>query len=184
MEKAEELEEQAKAFEAIDWALEGPMLHEAAMAHFANAEQELQFLLRDLTANQIKFIATRLMTASTNEACRFCGIDKSVVWRWREEHGLDLDRILNLSRSHVIYVAREWLSRLVLKAIRVLEEELDKPMSKRRMDAALAVLDRAGLVPGSTMNIKSQQQALVVTYEPYESDAGEAQAASPRPAAG
>jgi len=109
-------------------------------------QNDLATLLKVLTPRQLDFIRERLDAESDAAAARRMGIRPTLVAQWKEK-GAPLDAIIHLAKLDSVEVGIERLRRLVNPALDVLEDELiDK---RSRHQAAVQILDRAGLVAGS-----------------------------------
>ena len=114
------------------------------------AENEWDAILKTLTQIQIEFVRKRLDTVSDKEAAEAIGIAPSTTYGWPNKKAVN--RAVQLARLGSLELAREALSRLALKAVGVLDKEMD---DGKKLDAACEVLDRAGLVARKELDVTS-----------------------------
>lgn len=132
--------------------------------------KDLATLLKTLTASQLAFVRERLVTTTDAEAARIVGVAPETASRWKAA-GAPIDEIIWLARSDSVEVAREELRRLATKAVNVIEDEMDRKRGAKRLDAALAVLDRVGLVKAQSLDVTSGGKPLVmVNWDEYAND--------------
>ena len=127
----------------------------------ASEVNDLSMLLKGLTALQLGFVRERLVAKTDAEAARKIGIVPETASRWKAA-GAPIDEIMHLARMDSVEVAQEELRRLATKAVTVVEEEMDKKRGVKRLDAALAVLDRVGIVKGQSVDVTSGGKPLVM----------------------
>jgi len=113
---------------------------------------ELSGILKQLTADQLKFVAARLNARTDKEAAESIGIPSQTVYNWSNK--AEIDEAVKLAQLDTIEVARERLRRLLITAIDVVEEEMAED-KKRRLDAAKEVFDRAGVAILQVLDITS-----------------------------
>ena len=99
-------------------------------------------VLKALTPQQLDFVAARLSAKNDKEAAESTGISPDVVYNWRNKEQVNL--AVKLGKVDGVLLGREKLRRIVIKAVQVLEEEME-PGKKQRLAAAREVLDRAGI---------------------------------------
>lgn len=128
---------------------------------------ELAEVLKQLTADQLRFVAARLNTNTDKAAAESVGIPPQTVYNWPNKG--DIAEAVRLAQMDTVEVARERLRRLLLRAIDVLDEEMetDKP---KRLDAAKEVFDRGGLPPTQKLDIDVPQLTDIVRVIEYGKD--------------
>lgn len=104
------------------------------------AENELLALLKTLSQIQVEFVSMRLSTKSDREAAEAIGISPVTVYKWPNKRVVN--QVIRFAVLNNLEVARERLSRLTLKAVGVLDKEMD---GDKPLPPACEVLDRAGL---------------------------------------
>ena len=113
---------------------------------------ELSGILKQLTADQLKFVAARLNARTDKDAAETIGIPSQTVYNWSNKSAVD--EAVKLAQLDTIEVARERLRRLLVTAIDVVEDEMGED-KKRRLDAAKEVFDRAGVAILQVLDITS-----------------------------
>jgi len=113
---------------------------------------ELSGILKQLTADQLKFVAARLNARTDKDAAETIGIPSQTVYNWSNKSAVD--EAVKLAQLDTIEVARERLRRLLVTAIDVIEDEM-KEDGKHRLDAAKEVFDRVGLAIVRALDITS-----------------------------
>ena len=116
-------------------------------------------MLKGLTATQLEYVGKRILSSSQAEAAKEAGVISGTVSRWKQD-GVPIDEIVELAKQDGVIVAKEKLRRLSGKAVDVLEEEMDKKRGGKRIEAALAVLDRVGIVKGESFDVTSGGERL------------------------
>jgi hypothetical protein len=108
----------------------------------AESVDRLSELLRTFTAEQLDFIAERLMVKTDKDAAANAGLEYNTVCHWSNKQ--EINEAVKLSKLDTVLVAMEKMRRLTPKAVNVFDDEMNEG-KKRRLDAAKEVLDRAGL---------------------------------------
>lgn len=121
-------------------------------------------VLKKLTADQLRFVAARLNTNTDKAAAESAGIPQQTVYNWPNKE--DVNEAVRLAGMDTIEVARERLRRLLLKAVDVLDEEMDAGKPKR-LDAAKEAFDRGGLPPTQRHEVEGQLVPDVVSIIEY-----------------
>lgn len=122
-------------------------------------ENELLTLLKTLSQAQVEFVAARLGTKSDKEAAQAIGIPPDTAYKWPNKSVIN--QILRLAVLNNLEVARERLSRLTLKAVGVLDKEMD---GDKPLPPACEVLDRAGLAARRELDVTTAGRPLDVRY--------------------
>lgn len=135
-----------------------------------DSERQLHDILQTLTEDQLRFVAERLSCRTDLEAAERCGLSKHTVYGWDNKQAIN-DAVM-LARLDCLNVARERLRRMAGKALDVLGEEMDgKGRNAKKLEAALAVLDRAGLVVVSKIEQRTESSGdLIVRVEYVDAD--------------
>lgn len=115
---------------------------------------ELQDLLNKLSPQQLNFVAARLDTKTDKEAADIAGIPVATVYSWANK--VDVDRAVNLAKQDILAVARARLQQNVNQAVDTLIAGLKQKKGLTALRSACEILDRAGLVKGSSLDITSQ----------------------------
>jgi len=124
---------------------------------------DLDALLRNLSASQLSFVSARLWASSDVEAARQVGISDSTVYQW--DNLADVRECVRLARLDSVQIAREKLRRVASRAVDVIEDELSaRRGTSKRLDAALAALDRVGVSPKNTLELAGVMQ-IIKGYE-------------------
>ena len=100
---------------------------------------QLASILRTLSPDQIRFVQRRIYERTDADAARELGIPVSTVYSW--DNKAAVNEAVMLARADGVHVAQERLTRLLAKAIDVLDAEMDD--NRNRLDAAREVMDRA-----------------------------------------
>ena len=119
------------------------------------AENELTALLKTLNQTQIEFVIARLGTKSDKEAAETIGIAPWVAYNWPNKG--DVNRAIQLTLLNSFEIAREKLSRLMPKAVGVLDEEMN---GDKKLKAACEVLDRGGLAVKGQLDVTTGGEKL------------------------
>lgn len=119
------------------------------------AENELTALLKTLTQIQIRFVTARLGTKSDKRAAEAIGISPDVAYNWPNK--IDVNRVIRFATLNSLELAREQLSRLMPKAVGVLDEEMD---GDKKLKAACEVLDRGGLAIKGQLDVTTGGEKL------------------------
>ena len=122
------------------------------MQTLGEVQNELVELLKTFSAEQLDFVAQRILHKKDNEAAEAAGLDINTVYHWANKQ--DVNRAVILAKLDTVQVAREKLRRLTPKAVDVLDDEMEKGR-KRRLDAARDVLDRTGIESTKNVDITS-----------------------------
>jgi len=123
------------------------------------AENGLLALLKTLTGIQIEFVSARLTTKSDKAAAEAIGISPITVYKWPNKP--IVNQVLRLAALNSLEVARERLSRLTLKAVGVLDKEMD---GDKPLPPACEVLDRAGLAAKRELDVTTGGRRLDARY--------------------
>ena len=123
------------------------------------AENELVALLKTLTQTQIEFVSARLSAKSDKKAAEIIGISPDVVYNWPNKP--IVNQVVRLAVLNNLEVARERLSRLTLKAVGVLDKEMD---GDKPLPPACEVLDRAGLAAKRELDVTTGGRQLDARY--------------------
>ena len=99
------------------------------------------------------------------EAADAAGISKQTAYGWPNK--ADVNLAVKLAKVDGIEVGREKLRRLVIKAVDVLDSEMDE-RKKRRLDAAQVVLDRTGLHAVAGIQVTTETADPALLAEAYE----------------
>lgn len=118
-------------------------------------ENEWGELRKTLSPIQIEFVIARLTAKSDREAAKAIGIGPSTAYGWPNKS--DVNRAVQLARLCSLEIAKEELSRLTVKAVGVLDKEMD---DGKKLDAACEVLDRAGLVTRKELDVTTGGEKL------------------------
>lgn len=115
---------------------------------------DLPGLLAGLSPEQRRFVAVRLETTTDAEAARRCRIPVRTVYQW--PNLTDVRRAVELATLDAVEHGRDRLRRLVGAAVDALEAELHNPSPRsRRVDVALAILDRTIGKPTEAVRVES-----------------------------
>jgi hypothetical protein len=148
-------------------------------------ERSLDSILKSLSTSQLQYVAARMYANSDADAARETGFALSTVYGW--ENKADIAEAIRLARMDSIQIAREKLRRVASKAVDVIEDELAaRRGTSKRLDAALAALDRVGVSPKNTLELAGVMQ-IIKGYElisPDDWDSGKPRVtiAPPKPA--
>lgn len=105
-------------------------------------EQKLLEILKTLSPLQLEFVAARLVTQSDKDAALQIGISPDSVYNWPNK--ADINEAVRLAKIDSVNVAREKLRRLACEAVDAVAKEMRG--TRNRLPAALAILDRVGLI--------------------------------------
>lgn len=120
-------------------------------------------MLRSLTSTQLAFVNARLYALNDLEAAQAVGMSPSTMYQW--ENLDDIRECVKLARLDSIQISREKLRRVASKAVDVIEDELAaRRGTSKRLDAALAALDRVGVSPKNTVELAGVLQ-IIKGYE-------------------
>ena len=106
----------------------------------ADTTNELAATIRDLTADQIRFVVSRQECSTDAEAAEAIGISPSTVKGWKYK-GAPIDEAVRLMALDGIIVAKELRRRNLAKAMAVKVAGLDEPDSKLRQGVATEIIE-------------------------------------------
>jgi hypothetical protein len=146
-------------------------------------ERTIEQILKGLTDTQLRFVQHALFANSKKEAAELAGLNIDYVYTW----GPDVDEAVRLARMDALTVAREKLQRIASQAIDVIADEMTaRKGTSKRLDSAIAALDRAGMSPKNNVTLAGVLQ-IIKGYElisPDDWDSGKPRVtiAPPKPA--
>jgi len=100
---------------------------------------ELEQLLKSLSADQMRFVVIRQQCTSDADAARQMKISKTTVCNW----GANVQRAVELMAMDGVIVARERMRRALAEAISVKVEGLRSRNENVKQNAATEIIDRA-----------------------------------------
>lgn len=127
---------------------------------------ELRELIKDFTAEQLRFVAARPFVRSDREAAERIGRSVETVWHW--ENKAQINEAVRLMTFDGAIVAAEILRRHVPAAAQELGDELDHNRVEIRHKAATQILDRAGVPMEQKLSIESSDGPLDLLAETVE----------------
>jgi hypothetical protein len=120
-------------------------------------ENELQTLLRTLSDGQLRFVAARMNASTDREAAAKVGLGVDSIYNWPNK--ADVNRCVQLARLDGVNIAREKLRRLAADAVDALGEALKEG---KKIDAAIAILDRIGLEAGQKLTVGTTDRTMAL----------------------
>jgi len=99
--------------------------------------EQLDELLKQLSADQIRFIVARQECATDGEAAKAIGVKPDTVYHWPDI----VKEAVKLMAGDGVYVARELRRRALPKAMAVKTAGLDSDNEKVRQDAATEIIE-------------------------------------------
>jgi len=125
-------------------------------------DEELKVILDSLTPTQLEYISVRIYCQSDKEAAEKMGIGTQTVYNWSNKQ--DVKRALQLTAQATVTIsatlAGELLKSLALPAVQVIADQLTHSPAHIKQRAALAVMDRTGMIPGSSVDHTSGGEPL------------------------
>lgn len=106
-------------------------------------EVTLDRLLKTFTPTQLDFVAARMTAHNDKEAAEAIGVSPDVVYAWHNKQ--DVNEAVRLAKLDGVTVAHEKLKRLATNAVEAVGDIVNDRKGSKRLDAALAVLNRVGM---------------------------------------
>lgn len=123
---------------------------------------ELKEILDMLTPKQLEYLSHRIHCQSDKEAAERVGIAQQTMYNWPNKQ--QVNRAVQLAlierTTTAMELGRKRLESMVPKALAVIETHLQSGRGQIKLKAALEVLNRTGMIPGSAVDITSGGEPL------------------------